>query len=1773
MAKGIKHLFQIHHILPNQLFKNERIKPELKKLFGDDYLNLRDSIENKTALYRDAAQAETIKQSLLSGDNFYRDIGIGGSYHEGGHPGYNQFLIESANDIFSAESGLSADQQRNAFFDLTRFATQISEGTVTFNGESVSLAGGDANFDILTEAWAEKHLDYTAPDVLTQDGLGDFIEHFNKADITDKGTDGQVNTEHRLIVTEKQTKAFYESGVISEENYHAHLNELADIRKSMESSSPAKGKGGDISNIFYKNSYDKAKADGQPLSAEETVKRESGINNDGQPLAQTLHKESGPTQVSMEAAPGLAVELEQRHLQLPEALTALDQEIRLNLEKSLVGVGGGIIGDAGEFLNHSYDSLKHGLDTGDWQPMRQDVETFGAAIVLSAFVVVGTTVLAGVAGGPGAAAWVANGWAIYGIVDGLNNISELIGKVIDDVSYWVDMLSDGFMSWLKGEFGYASKVVSPLVLDLDGDGVETIALTDGAYFDHDGNGFAEKSGWVSPDDGLLVWDKNGDGNISDGSELFGNHSLGKDGEKAEHGFASLAVLDTNDDGVVDAQDADFASLQVWQDKNGDGRVQAGELRSLADAGVASLSIAFDSASETDEAGNLHLQLGHFTRTDGSEAALTDVWFQHDLMDTRDGTPPPNDDAVSVGPGLVGYGNVHDLHTAVALDESGRLGELIEQFGAEQDIARRHALIDELLFAWTGANAHAPDSRGQYIEDARKLYAVEAFMGEKFVQGSGTNAGLNDPGPNAARSLTETYQALAGQVYASLAIESHHAEWFGEVGIDTNGSTWHFETQALVDRFSEAFQNDGWSGIARILEFADTLKRADVPLTDALLQQLNAQGAVDGSDFERLLAGLGQVNRFEDAHGNAVSVNGAFKLVGFDGQNDQLQGSVGDDELFGLSGDDTLTGGAGKDRLDGGDGADTLKGGDGDDRLDGGAGDDELYGDAGEDRLDGGDGADTLEGGDGDDRLDGGAGDDELYGDAGADTLEGGDGADTLKGGDGDDLLNGGVGDDELYGDAGADTLKGGDGADELYGGEGDDELIGQGGDDRLFGGRGRDELIGGEGADELSGGDGNDLLKGNDGNDTLTGGMGGDILKGGAGDDELFGGVGNDYLIVDSGFNVLDGGAGDDEIRGGSDGDDLKGGSGDDFLFGGGGFNSLDGGTGNDSLYGGDEGNDIAGGSGNDFITGGAGDDFISGDGGDDIILGKGGKDTYRFSAGWGKDEIIGATESDIIEFDDSVLPGDVQVGRAESNLILSSRSGDDRIEVGLYFSSGPMPGPLDRVVFANGEEWDQRKISSKLTATTNGNDIVEGTDLDELINGQGGNDILRGGKGDDTLIGGAGHDILEGGEGSDEYWFAKNWGVDTIDNFAFDHSDSSDVIVFLEGIAPDDISVSRDDFALVLESSHDGDRIIVNDYFLEDENNFNRLETIRFFDGTEWSSEYVKTRVIQGTDGDDHLRGYASDDELNGGLGNDILNGGAGNDTLYGGAGDDEIIGGKGVDTVLYGIGDGNDTVNTVSLYNAARVDVVEFREILPSDVSVSRDKYDLIVTLNDSGETLTVTDFLSNNYPSEVETLRFANGVEWTLSDIESMVPEYSPPGGGSGGINTEQGTDGDDRLVGGIDIDFIYGKAGNDILEGKEGPDILDGGMGDDVLIGGRGDDSLIDPGGSDTFVFSAGDGLAMIQHTTENPESDHDVLIIDGIDYTALNVSYNYVGLLIEVEGSDDVIMVASWQTDETSRMDIIQVGDHQLTKEALEPLEMDDAPRALGINEMDELILI
>ncbi|MDL2322070.1 hypothetical protein LJC47_07000, partial [Desulfosarcina sp. OttesenSCG-928-B08] len=133
---------------------------------------------------------------------------------------------------------------------------------------------------------------------------------------------------------------------------------------------------------------------------------------------------------------------------------------------------------------------------------------------------------------------------------------------------------------LKGLFAAANQTSSPLILDLDGDGISTVALSEGVYFDHDGNGFAQQSGWGGSGDGLLVLDRNENDRIDDGTELFGSNSFLSNGKAAANGFVALAVFDTHKDGIIDANDEVFSQLRVWKDINTDGYASEGELFTL-----------------------------------------------------------------------------------------------------------------------------------------------------------------------------------------------------------------------------------------------------------------------------------------------------------------------------------------------------------------------------------------------------------------------------------------------------------------------------------------------------------------------------------------------------------------------------------------------------------------------------------------------------------------------------------------------------------------------------------------------------------------------------------------------------------------------------------------------------------------------------------------------------------------------------------------------------------------------------------------------------------------------------------------------------------------------------------------------------------------------------------------------------------------------------------------------------------------------------------------
>ena len=113
----------------------------------------------------------------------------------------------------------------------------------------------------------------------------------------------------------------------------------------------------------------------------------------------------------------------------------------------------------------------------------------------------------------------------------------------------------------------------PLILDLNGDGVELVQLENStARFDVNGDDFATPTGWVNAEDGLLVLDKNSNGRIDSVNELFGNTTL--------TGFEELALYDSNLDGKINSEDDVFSDLKIWQDRNQDGISQASELTSL-----------------------------------------------------------------------------------------------------------------------------------------------------------------------------------------------------------------------------------------------------------------------------------------------------------------------------------------------------------------------------------------------------------------------------------------------------------------------------------------------------------------------------------------------------------------------------------------------------------------------------------------------------------------------------------------------------------------------------------------------------------------------------------------------------------------------------------------------------------------------------------------------------------------------------------------------------------------------------------------------------------------------------------------------------------------------------------------------------------------------------------------------------------------------------------------------------------------------------------------
>lgn len=1301
--------------------------------------------------------------------------------------------------------------------------------------------------------------------------------------------------------------------------------------------------------------------------------------------------------------------------------------------------------------------------------------------------------------------------------------------------------------------GSSGKRTSAIVIDLDGDGIETLKVGT-SYFDLDGDGLSEMTGWVSPDDGLLVHDRNGDSRIRNGTELFGNHSILSNGQMAENGFQALAEYDNNGDGVVDAQDVSYSELQVWRDLNGNGKSDVGELRSVADAGVLSISTGNADSAHTDAHGHQHRQIGTVLLADGTASTVADVWFK------VDSARRVNSGDIELTPDIYflanakGFGKVHDLHQAMSLDPE--LKALLAQYVSATDATRRDALLDDLIYRWAGADEVDPYSRDPkkvygHVMDARQLVTLEHLVGRPYM---GVWCwGEHDPNPHgqAAPLLVAEYLKFKRFTAAQILAQTEYA---GELSIIKSafGSDAHgIEVKwGLLEGKLDALFADGRN---------DRIRGIITVLTDLGTYSPNYRAKRD-SAFQAIFLSNSDLAPFFD-----------FTLRTGTANSDTLNGVHAGTIFYGLAGDDRLYGQAGSDSyyFSRGDGNDVI--------IDQGGLDQVVFGEGiGQGDLAFSRNATTVwihvqnaDGGesgslridnffDFDGSVDVGAievirfadgsglsrqqilvllatssiteGNDLVFGTTAGDTIDAQAGNDSIHGLAGDDQLSGGAGDDVLMGDDGNDTLIGGIRNDSLIGGRGNDTYlfeVGHGNDviDNAAQAAGTklDRVVFGQGIDPATVSverSGSHLVIHTSASDSirLTNYFSGETANGTAVDEIVFH-DGTVWSITDikdmvlqasEGNDVLQGYASDDLLSGLEGNDQLYGKAGNDTLLGGEGQDTLDGGTGNDVLFG-DTGNDVLrGGDGDDYLDGGEGNDNLAGGSGDDTLIGGAGND---------------------------------------------------------YLSGGA------------------------------GRDTLQGGD---------GDDMLFGGAGDDFLAGGKGNDYLNGATGANSYLFARGDGQDVIvdvykgvvtiyladlplDNVVFHRIGSSLEATFTD--SPDDrlslFAFFRDEIPrsgirlcfgegletviepaqlsqLTLEGTEVAD--LIQAYSSDDligalggdsmahpgagnNNIFGGDGNDRLYAGS-------GTDLIDGGTGDDWVDAGEGDDVLHGGSGNDSLFGGAGNDVLAGGAGDDWLEGGTGDDLYRFAVGWGNDFIIDVN-----GSDSVQFTGVAPTDLLLRRDGADLVVLNQAIGDQLRIQGQFSSMAgvagATAIEQFMFAGGTTWDyeaikLKALEGTAQHDTIYGHSEGdvinagaGNDLVYGLDGNDEIHGGEGADALYGGDGDDLLAGDTGDDQLDGGRGNDTLQGAEGRDLLIGGAGSDTYVFATGDGQDIINNLSNTPDADTDALRIEGTVRENLWLSRNGDNLVIDVMGSEDRITIQGWYTNSAQQLDVIQAGDSSL----------------------------
>ncbi|WP_459881133.1 polymorphic toxin type 44 domain-containing protein [Campylobacter concisus] len=307
----------------------------------------------------------------------------------------------------------------------------------------------------------------------------------------------------------------------------------------------------------------------------------------------------------------------------------------------------------------------------------------------------------------------------------LPSYQDLHNLLINDPNGGISQdLADYILQTNRYNDSISIQIYDPLILDLNGNGkIDLTSTSNGVHFDHDANDISFKSSWVDKEDGLLVYDRNNNGIIDNGTELFGNFTriasantnsssyeniddANKNNNNlqtnnttlAKHGYEALANLDSNNDGVIDINDKDFNKLRIWQDINKDGVSQTNELKTLDELNIKSLNLNYNEVNQDLRDNNTLTLKGSYTKTNGQTMLMGDINFNVDTINSKfkeDINLTPSQTKI---PNVKGYGYLRDLNKAASIDTN--LANILDNYSKSNTKEEQLKILPTLIKAWS-----------------------------------------------------------------------------------------------------------------------------------------------------------------------------------------------------------------------------------------------------------------------------------------------------------------------------------------------------------------------------------------------------------------------------------------------------------------------------------------------------------------------------------------------------------------------------------------------------------------------------------------------------------------------------------------------------------------------------------------------------------------------------------------------------------------------------------------------------------------------------------------------------------------------------------------------------------------------------------------------------------------------------------------------------------------------------------------------------------------